>query len=101
MIRPFVILFSAALAVSPVCASEIERKIDEIFRIVQAGRSPGAAIAVIRDNQVVLTKAYGMANIEGAVANSPATIFRLASITKPFTAIAVLQLMESGKLTLD
>ncbi len=101
MIRPFVILFSAALAVLPVCASEIEGKIDEIFRIVQAGRSPGAAVAVIRDNQVVLTRAYGMANIEGAVANSPATIFRLASITKPFTAIAVLQLMESGKLTLD
>jgi len=100
MIRAIAIFFATAVVVSPMRASDLEAKIDQIFRAVP-GRAPGAAIAVLHDNRLVLAKAYGMSNIETMAANSPGAIFRLASVTKPFTAIAVLQLVESGKLNMD
>ena len=91
----------AALALCAATPPDAEKRIDELFRPVTAGKSPGAAVAVVRDGEVVFMKAYGMADIAKGVANSPGTIFRLASITKTFTAVAVLQLVEAGKLKLE
>ena len=58
-------------------------------------------MAVLRDGQVLLMKGYGMADVGKAAPVSPTTILRLGSVTKPFTAIAILQLVEAGKLKLD
>lgn len=88
-------------AAVPAAANDPAQSVDELFKPVAGGKSPGASVAVLRDGQVVFMKAYGMADVEKGVPNSPATIFRLASVTKTFTAIAVLQLVESGKLKLD
>ena len=92
------------LAAFSLCAATppgAEKKIDELFRPIAEIKSPGAAVAVVRNGQVIFTKAYGMADVANGVDNSPGTIFRLASITKTFTAVAVLQLMEGGKLKLN
>jgi len=91
----------AALSLCAATPPDAEKRIDELFRPVAGGKSPGASVAVVRNGQVIFMKAYGMADVAKRVDNSPGTIFRLASITKTFTAVAVLQLIEGGKLKLD
>ena len=62
---------------------------------------PGAAVAVIRDGKTELMKGYGVANIERNLTVTPNTMFQIASTTKPFTAMAVMILVEDGKVSLD
>jgi CubicO group peptidase (beta-lactamase class C family) len=78
---------------------DAEKRIDELFQPVAGGRSPGAAVAAVRNGQVIFMKAYGMADVAKGVVNSPGTMFRLASITKTFTAVAILQLIEAKAQT--
>jgi CubicO group peptidase (beta-lactamase class C family) len=56
------------------------------------------SVLLAKNGKVILAKGYGLANIELGVANTPATKFRLGSITKQFTATAILQLQEKAKL---
>ncbi|WP_288459297.1 serine hydrolase domain-containing protein [uncultured Sphingomonas sp.] len=75
--------------------------VDPIFAQWAADTSPGCAIAVDRDGRTVLARAWGMADLENGVRNSPNTVFEAGSVSKQFTAAAVLTLVEAGKLTLD
>ena len=59
------------------------------------------SVAVVRDGQLLLSKGYGMADWTQGVANTPQTEFRLGSLTKQFTAMAILLLRADGKLTLS
>jgi CubicO group peptidase (beta-lactamase class C family) len=63
--------------------------------------TPGCAVGLSRAGQVLLERAYGMADLERGVANRPDTIFEAGSVSKQFTAAAVLLLAEDGKLSLD
>lgn len=65
-----------------------------------AGDGPGAALLVLRDGEPVLARGYGLAVLESGTAVTPSTHFRLASITKQFTATAILLLAHDGKLAL-
>ena len=58
-------------------------------------------VLVARGTDVILSKGYGSANLEWDIPNTPATKFRLGSITKQFTAASILLLEERGKLKLD
>jgi CubicO group peptidase (beta-lactamase class C family) len=62
---------------------------------------PGGALAVVRDGRLVLAKGYGLADLEGKVPVAADSLFRIASISKPITAVAVLKLVQDGKLDLD
>jgi N-acyl-D-amino-acid deacylase len=62
---------------------------------------PGAALAVGRHGKVVYARGFGYADREAKRQVQPQTLFRIASVTKPLTAVAILQLMERGKLRLD
>ena len=62
---------------------------------------PGIAIAVVRDSQVVLTKGYGWANVEGKQRVDAGTLFAIGSSSKAFTATGVMQLVDEGKVDLD
>jgi D-alanyl-D-alanine carboxypeptidase len=64
-------------------------------------RVPGVQAAMAVDGELVLSSAYGFADVEAQVAMTPDHLFRVASHSKMFTATAVLQLVESGKLRLD
>jgi CubicO group peptidase (beta-lactamase class C family) len=64
-----------------------------------AGSRPGASVLVMRGDDVLLRKSYGLANFEDRVDASPATHYRLASLTKQFTAAAIITLVEQGKLS--
>jgi D-alanyl-D-alanine carboxypeptidase len=61
---------------------------------------PGLSLAVVRDGQVVLAKGYGWANVELSVPARPDTVYQLASVTKQFTATAIMMLVEEGKISL-
>lgn len=62
---------------------------------------PGATVLVARKGRVIYEKAFGMANLELGVPMQADNVFRIGSITKQFTAVAILQLMEQGKLDLQ
>ena len=62
---------------------------------------PGAAVLVMKDGDALLRKAYGLANLELQVPLQPEHVFALASLSKPFTAAAILKLAEEGKLSLQ
>ena len=81
--------------------SDIESRIDAIFaREIEMG-GPGAAVGVLRNGILVHRKAYGLADVEHGVALTPESVFRLASLTKQFTAAAVMLLAERGALDID
>jgi CubicO group peptidase (beta-lactamase class C family) len=87
---------AAAMRHSP--DAKLEAKIDAYIRpFVESGNFPGA-ILVARGDDILFSKAYGMANYELKVPNTPRHRFHLASLTKMFTAAAVLLLEEQGKL---
>jgi CubicO group peptidase (beta-lactamase class C family) len=65
------------------------------------GNVPGASVLVIKDGVPLARRSYGLANLEAKVAATPRTNYRLASMTKQFTASAILLLAEDGKLSLD
>jgi CubicO group peptidase (beta-lactamase class C family) len=62
---------------------------------------PGAALAIVRGGRTVKTAAYGMANLEWQTPATPETVFEIGSITKQFTASAILLLAQEGKLSVD
>jgi D-alanyl-D-alanine carboxypeptidase len=59
---------------------------------------PGMAVGVVSDQRLVWAKGFGLANVEGKVPMTPQTKFRMASHSKLFTATAIMQLREQGKL---
>ncbi len=62
---------------------------------------PGLAIGVVHDQELVWAKGYGTSDLETGAPVTPETIFRIGSITKLFTATAIMQLRDAGKLRLD
>jgi CubicO group peptidase (beta-lactamase class C family) len=76
--------------------------VDNYIAAKMAERSiPGLVLGVMRDGHVVKQKAYGYANLELKAPATLDTSFALASSTKIFTAAAIMQLVEQGKITLD
>ena len=87
----------ASERVSP---KDLAEQIDGWFANLTATQ-PGAAVVVLRDGEVIHSKAYGLANLESGAPNTTHTKFLLASATKSFTALAVIQLAEHGRLHLE
>ncbi|HEV2541019.1 MAG TPA: serine hydrolase domain-containing protein [Frateuria sp.] len=94
------LLFASILFAASVHASDGIQNADRLMQRYQ-GEAPGAALLVLRDGKPLLRKGYGLADLERHAKVTPATDFRLASVSKQFTAAAILLLAEDGKLTLD
>ena len=75
--------------------------VDEIMQEYADTAAPGASVLVMLDDSVVFARGYGLADIEGREPVTTATHFRLASVTKQFTAMSILMLAEAGRLGLD
>jgi CubicO group peptidase (beta-lactamase class C family) len=83
-------------------ASEAKAKeVDAIFEAWNTPSTPGASVAVVEQGRVVFEKGYGIANLEYGVPIKPDTVFHVASVSKQFTAMAVVLLELDGKLSLD
>jgi CubicO group peptidase (beta-lactamase class C family) len=74
---------------------------DSLMSSIYQSGCPGAAIAVIKDGSVVFKRGYGVADLESKRPITPSTNFNICSMTKQFTAYAILQLQREGKLSLD
>jgi CubicO group peptidase (beta-lactamase class C family) len=72
-----------------------------VSNFMAANSVPGISVAVVQNGELVWSEGFGMADLENFVPASPATLYRLGSISKPITATAILQLSERGKLDLD
>jgi CubicO group peptidase (beta-lactamase class C family) len=86
---------------TPCVAQDTSSRMEQIVQYYVASNSFTGAILVARDRKILLDKAYGDANLEWNIPNTPTTKFQLASITKEFTAAAILLLAERGKLNVN
>src|SRR5215475_5350865 len=79
----------------------LEHRIDTLFAPYTRPGSPGAIVAVMRGSNIEVCKGYGLASIEHGLPITPATRFRIASVSKQFTVTAALMLAAEGKLKLS
>ncbi|WP_109123689.1 serine hydrolase domain-containing protein [Dyella sp. C11] len=98
--RQLVTLLVLTLLAGVAQARDAARDVDALMAAYQ-GNVPGASLLVIKDGQPLVRRGYGLANMETREAATPATNYRLASVSKQFTAAAILLLAERGKLSLD
>ena len=80
---------------------DVDAQVDRVFSRWNTSSTPGCAVGAAVDGRPVLAKAYGMADLEHDVKNAPDSIFEAGSVSKQFTAAAVLLLVREGKLSLD
>ncbi len=83
------------------CTMSDEEKIDKIFSDYNKPDMPGAAVMVIENGEIIFEKGYGLANIEKNQKVTKETNFRLASVTKQFTAMSILMLIDRDQLKLE
>ena len=91
---------SVARVASPAAQKAVEYEA-KAATFVKEQRLPGAAVGVVHENELVWSKGIGFANVAKRKAADPKTLYRIASITKTFTAAAIMQLRDAGKLDLD
>jgi CubicO group peptidase (beta-lactamase class C family) len=77
---------------------KMEAAVDEVFEDLTAPGSPGCALGVYRDGQMIYAKGYGLANAEENVPITPKSVFDIGSTSKQFTAASILLLEKQGKL---
>lgn len=92
---------TAAAPVSVVRAQSVSSVDSIVDRWMAEHHLPGLAVAVVRDGSTVLARGYGTRDLAGLQAVTPSTPFQIASITKALTAVAVLQLVEANRLSLE
>jgi CubicO group peptidase (beta-lactamase class C family) len=80
---------------------DVASGLEKIFQGFNSKETPGGAVAVARNGRIILSRAYGMADLEHGIANTPKTIFEAGSVSKQFTAAAIVLLALQGKLSLD
>lgn len=85
-------------SLTPAQVSTVEK---DIHAFMTQEHTPSVSIAIVKDGKLVWTGAYGFSDLENSVPAKTSTMYRLASISKPITATAVMQLANAGKLDLD
>jgi CubicO group peptidase (beta-lactamase class C family) len=90
---------SAQVAGEPL--SGLTAHVDKVFEKWNRTDSPGCAVSVMKDGRIVYKHGYGMADLDHNVAITTSTVFHAASMSKQFTAAAILLLAQQGKLSLD
>jgi CubicO group peptidase (beta-lactamase class C family) len=90
------------LALSSVAAdNETAKRLDDLLKASCKAGTPGVSVAVIQHGKPVYEKGYGLANLEYDIPVTPQTIYHVASVSKQFTAMALVLLEEDGKLSLE
>ena len=120
-VTPLVALTSARLVILPVALSVLlvgasrvanaqhiigardarALRADSVFQRFDRTDAPGCALGVYQDGKVLYARGYGMASLQNGIALSPRSVLDVGSISKQFTAMAILLLQQEGKLSLD
>lgn len=79
----------------------LDNYISNIFRILQIGTMPGASVLVSQNGDIIYQKGFGYADIEKKIPVTPDTKFKIGSISKQFTSVAILKLLEEGKIKIE
>lgn len=98
--RPRLYLALLLALIVPLHAADT-KSLDAIASRYYKSDQPGAAVLVMKDGKTLLRKGYGMADLELGVPIAPDMVFRIGSVTKQFTAVAILQLVQQGKIALN
>ncbi len=103
IIRPLVLCAlvqaAAVVATAQEAPPDLSRRIDSLFNGL-GSETPGAAVAVVRNGEVLYRQSYGMANLEQHTAVTTSTVFDIASFSKQFTGMATAMLLEQGRISL-
>ena len=87
---------------APLCpGDEVADKVDALVQPLVGREIPGASVAIIGDGRIILNKSYGLANVQAKTRAEEHTNYRLASVTKQFTAMAIMIVKERGLLSYD
>jgi CubicO group peptidase (beta-lactamase class C family) len=100
MRKLFFMFVSMILFASTTGCTDRAAMVDHLMQNYE-GNVPGASLLVLKDGKPLIRRGYGLANLEQHEKASPATNYRLASVTKQFTAAAILLLAQDGRLKLD
>ena len=92
---------TSLLAQSNPLPSALAGRVDSVFLRFTAAGSPGCALGVVRNGRLDYARGYGLASVEHGVPITPATVFDIGSVSKQFTAMAVVLLAQDGKLSFD
>jgi CubicO group peptidase (beta-lactamase class C family) len=96
---------TTALTTTPTMAlsdSDLLEKLDQEFeRVFLGSKSPGLAVGIVKDQELFYSRGFGVMNFETGGEVTERTLFHMASITKPFVATSIVQLLEQEKLSLD
>jgi CubicO group peptidase (beta-lactamase class C family) len=93
---------TTASAIASDALNEDQPSVDDFVKQrMQDMRIPGLSLAVVKDGKVVKASGYGLANLETDAPATPDTVYKAASLSKPFIAAAILLLVQEGKLSLD
>src|SRR3546814_14180047 len=96
------VVTAAAQDTAPVSLDQLAPEIDALFTKYQADQHiPGMVYGVVRDGQLAYVKGIGVQNLADKRRVTPDSLFRIASMTTAFTALAILKLRDAGKLRLD
>ena len=103
MYRPIkcCIIIFISLFITSNCAAQADSVDRFIQNVMQERGIPGLQLAIVQHGKIVKTGNYGLANVQDSIAVSDRTVFPINSITKAFTGVAIMQLVEAGKLSLD
>jgi CubicO group peptidase (beta-lactamase class C family) len=91
----------AIFGAAAVSAAQDAKRMDQVVRSYADAGNFAGSVLVARGSDVIVSKAYGLANVEWNIPSTPTTRFKVASITKQFTAAAILLLEERGRLKID
>ncbi len=97
----WIMLSPLYLSAQETLSADMKKAVDSAFVAYAGNDSPGAALAIYKDGEVVYKNGYGMANLEYDIPIRPNTVFHVASISKQFTSFAILLLEQEGKLSID
>jgi CubicO group peptidase (beta-lactamase class C family) len=99
--KPIFVALLIVLFVTGAVADQKTVEVDALFKTWDRKDSPGCALAVIRDGEIIYKKGYGMANLEHDIPITPSSVFYIGSTSKQFVAMCIAILAHEGKLSLD
>ncbi|GAB5410437.1 MAG: hypothetical protein BalsKO_28020 [Balneolaceae bacterium] len=94
----FLITFSTSV-VSQIQPDVLQHRVDSLLLETVSDVTPGSAVLVVKNKEIILNKGYGLANLDYEIPISPNTVFDLASVSKQFTGYAIALLAEQGVLS--
>lgn len=97
----FLLLFSHTCATAISSDSDISSKLDSYLNVCTDLGYFSGSVLVVKEGNTLLKKGYGQSNHEWGAPNTPQTKFRLSSLSKPFISLAIMQLQESGQLSIN